>query len=245
MPPWAWIVPIFFLGGAVQGTAGFGFGLTSLALLALVIELRDAAVLVVFGALAINGIILLRLGRRFRLERLRAFLALSLLGVPVGVLCLQRLDVSLLYLLLGVLLVFSVAQRLIPAVAGRPWHPLWCGAPLGLLSGLLSGAFGTGGPPAVAYVASQQFPRERYAATLQVIFAISGVIRLLALSRTDLLTAAAVANGLLGALVAVGGALLGMRLLRRLSRRALEQVIYAMLFVFGVRYLLLALRLWA
>ncbi|MFW5857765.1 MAG: TSUP family transporter [Planctomycetota bacterium] len=241
MPDWGWVCVIFLCGGAVQGTAGFGFGLTALALLGLVTDLRDAAVLVLFGALAINAIILLRVGRHFRLERMRPFLLLSLAGVPLGVLGLARLDLSILHLFLGVLLLASAVQRWIPALAARRWHPLWCGAPLGLLSGLLSGAFGTGGPPAVAYVAAQQFARERYAATLQVIFAVAGLFRLGVLSRTDLLTAPVAGLGLFGALFAVAGALAGLRLQGRLSQQALAAVISVCLFLFGLRYLALLL----
>jgi hypothetical protein len=237
MHDWMWVCVIFFAGGTVQGASGFGFGLTSLALLANVADLRDASVMVVFGSLAINALVLYCLHEHFALDRVKPFLIAVVLAVPAGVAGLRGLDLTVLQLLLGGLLVLSAIQGLIPALAKHRWHPVWCGVPLGVLSGLFSGALGTGGPPAVAYVASQNFDRRHYVATMQTIFAFSGVVRVVSLITARLLTWHTAGLSLLGAMFAAAGAVLGISLLHRLSDRRVRVVVAIMLLGFGIRYL--------
>lgn len=93
------------LAGFIQGLSGFGFGLTAMAVWAWALEPRLAAVLAVLGALTGQVLAALTVRRGFDLQRLWPFVAGGLLGLPLGLWLLPRLDVPLFRALLGALLV--------------------------------------------------------------------------------------------------------------------------------------------
>ncbi len=235
------LLSLFFicgLAGILQGATGFGFGLTALALLALTGDIKQVAIMLVLANLSLNLFIFGQLREHFAWDRLRPFVAGAILGVPLGVLGLVWLDVALLKHLLGLVLVAAAGQALLPVAWRKPWPQYLAGLPLGLFSGLLSGAFGTGGPPTVAYVASQGFSRLRYAAGVQVVLGISGLTRLGCLLAGGLLTAPLAFQSACAALGAVGGAWLGLGILKRLSDRWARIGVAGLLTLLGLRALL-------
>jgi len=193
--------------------------------------------MLVLASLSLNLYILFRLRRHFVLERMSWMLAGCIAGVPLGVWLLVRADEALLRRILGIVLLLTVAQRFVPLVKGKRWHPVWVGAPCGLFSGALSGAFATGGPPVVAYVQSQHFDRFRYVASVQLALALSAVVRVGCLGTARLLTWQLMALSALGAVCAVAGSWFGLHILKRLPERALRAVIAVMLLALAGKYL--------
>lgn len=93
------------VAGFVQGLSGFAFGLVAMSFWAWALEPRMAAVLAVFGALTGQVIAAVSVRRGFDARRLLPFVLGGLLGVPLGVLLLPRLDVPAFKAILGTLLV--------------------------------------------------------------------------------------------------------------------------------------------
>ena len=93
------------LAGFIQGLLGFGFGLTAMAVWAWALEPRLAAVLAVAGALTGQLLAAFTVRRGFDALRLAPFLVGGLLGLPLGLALLPRLDVPLFRAVLGGLLV--------------------------------------------------------------------------------------------------------------------------------------------
>ncbi len=108
-----------------------------------------------------------------------------------------------------------------------------------MFSGALSGAFATGGPPAVAYVQSQHFDRFRYAASVQTALAIAAVVRIVSLGATRMFTPQLLTLRVLCLVCAVSGAWLGLHALRRLPDHAVRTVVLVMLLILGLKYLFL------
>jgi uncharacterized membrane protein YfcA len=231
------IFAICLLSGALQAAVGFGFGLVAVALLSLVFEIKEAAVLLVLAGLSLNLYVLYRLRAHFRFERMLPFLVAAVVGVPVGVIFLVHADVVLLKQVLGGLLLLSCLQRAIPHLSGHRWDPVAIGVPCGLFSGALAGAFGTGGPPAVAYVASQNFDKFRWVATMQAVFGITALIRLFTLGAGGMLSMRLVGLSACGALGAVLGARWGLLLLKRISPPRLKWAVTILLLLLGVHFL--------
>jgi uncharacterized protein len=229
-----------FVSGIVQGAAGFGFGLVSIALMSLVVDVKEASVMLALSALSINVYIFCRLHRWFRFDRVKTMMVCSLLGVPLGVMFLVRADVLWLLRILGVLLLMSAVQNVFPLFARLRWHPIFAGAPSGALTGALAGAFGTGGPPAVAYIAGQNFDKLRFAATMQAVLGISAILRIGCLGFEGLLTQRVLAISAAGIVFAIAGAWIGLRILHRLPERALKTLVAALLALLGFKYLLAA-----
>jgi uncharacterized membrane protein YfcA len=218
--------------------SGFGFGLVAVSLLSGILPLKQASVMLVLASLSMNVYILFRLRKNFSLERVNWMLASTIIGVPLGIWLLIQADESLLKRLLGFVLLLTVVQGVIPALKKKPWHPVWLGVPCGLFSGALSGAFATGGPPAVAYMQSQQFDRFRYAAGVQVPLAIAAVVRLLCLVATGLFSRELLAFSAMGVVCAIAGAWLGLHVLKRLPDQAVRKVVLAMLLILGIKFML-------
>lgn len=229
----------FFVAAVVQGAAGFGFGLVALGLLSTLMTFKTAAVLPVIAVLAVNVTIFVRLRKHFRLDRMVPLTVAALAGVPLGVWFLDQADATIMRFSIGALLIVSAAYSLAPKLAARRWHPYWLGVPCGLLSGGLSGAFGTGGPPLVAYTITQGFERFRYSASLQFVFMVGTLVRLACLIAGGLVTRHDLAISAFGATAAVGGVLLGLKVLRRLADQAIRMVAAVMLLLLGLKYLLI------
>lgn len=93
------------LAGFVQGLSGFGFGLTALSVWAWVIDPTLAAVLSVAGSLGGQLVAAVQVRRGFDLSLLAPFILGGLVGIPLGVALLPRLDIDWFKAILGGLLV--------------------------------------------------------------------------------------------------------------------------------------------
>jgi uncharacterized protein len=78
--------------GFVQGLSGFGFSLTALSIWAWMLEPQLAAVLAVFGGLTGQTLAALTVRRGFDVRRVAPFVAGGLLGLPIGLWLLPRVD---------------------------------------------------------------------------------------------------------------------------------------------------------
>lgn len=239
---WLGIAAVGLVAAFVQGSAGFGYGLVAMALLGLWLGVPEAAAYTVLGALTVNGVMLWRLRAHVQVREQVPILLGVLVGAPLGVLLLAQAAAGILHLLLGIVLVVATLHmalrgRQSRAVGSSGWHPVYAGLPCGVLSGAMSGAFGTGGPPLVAYVTSQGYDRLRYAATVQLLLAVSGLVRLVEMLRHGILTSEMLPVALLTAAAAAIGAILGVACLRRIPERIFRPAIIFFLFALGVRYI--------
>lgn len=90
--------------GFVQGLSGFGFSLVAMSFWAWTIDPKLAAVMAVFGGLTGQIMATLTVNRVTDWRRLAPFLVGGLMGLPLGLLLLPRLDVQMFKLFLGLLL---------------------------------------------------------------------------------------------------------------------------------------------
>ena len=90
--------------GFVQGLSGFGFGLVAMSFWAWTIDPRLAAAMAVFGALTGQIIAAVTVRRGFDLKLLAPFVVGGLIGLPLGLYLLPRLDVLVFKAFLGALL---------------------------------------------------------------------------------------------------------------------------------------------
>ncbi|GKT20371.1 sulfite exporter TauE/SafE family protein [Acidovorax sp. SUPP3334] len=101
-----WVVGIgAVVAGFVQGLSGFAFGMVAMSFWAWTLEPRLAATLAVFGALTGQIVAAVSVRRGFDVRTLAPFVLGGLLGIPLGVALLPRLDMVWFKTLLGALLV--------------------------------------------------------------------------------------------------------------------------------------------
>ena len=134
------------LGGFVNGLAGFGTGLVALGLWLHVVDPVLAAPLVVICSVAAQLLSLLSIRPAFNLHRIYPFLLGGILGVPIGVMALNHIEVGSFRAGVGVFLVlycaFTLASRRLPVFdrGGKP-----ADGAVGLAGGILGGAAGLSG----------------------------------------------------------------------------------------------------
>ncbi len=229
------------LAGVVQGSSGFGFSLVAVGLVGMVMgDPKGGTIVPLFANLSITLFMLWRFRRYLRMREVGPFLIGSLAGVPLGVWLLVKVSESWVNIGLAAVLIFSGLYAMLPEHRRKDWHPIWLGIPCGLVSGALSGAFNTGGPPAVAYFGNRSLDRFSFVCSLQFVFSAAGIVRLGCLIWWGMLNMSLVTIGLIGIVLAIGGALLGNWILHRLSDLHLR--IYVSLFqiVLGLIYLVRA-----
>lgn len=234
------VAGVMLLAAAVQGAVGFGFGLVAVAILSLALPVEEAAVLSAVPGLAINLGLCWRFRRCVSPRRLTPMVIAVIVATPLGVLLLDEAAARPLYALLAAVLVASVVHGAWPKRTHRPGHPLWMGIPMGGLAGVLAGVFGSGGPPLVAYIASQRFQKYRYLASLQAVLAVANTVRLVALVQRGTLQPRHLLPSGIGVVAAISGVAIGLIVLRRFSPGGLRIAVWLLLTAIAVRCVLQA-----
>lgn len=143
-------------------------------MLSVLVGPRDAVAVVIATGFFSSGI--MAVGLRDRIDRpvLGRLLLGATVGLPIGVVGLRELDEDVLRLALaGVLLVMVVV--LASGYTLRSSNPrLEAGA--GLVSGLLNGSLGTGGPPVIVVLHAAATKQHAFRATTSSFFAVCDVV---------------------------------------------------------------------
>ena len=220
---------IAFFAAIVQTTTGFGFGLVVVGLLSLSSPIKTAAVFNALPALTINIILIWQLRRHLNLDDLRRIAFATACMTPVGVLELAYLAPTILNGLLATVLLVTIIQTTCLPPSHHAWHPGWLGIPMGMFSGLLAGAYGTGGPPLVAYIQSQHYEKHRHVVSLQLLLGIAGLVRVIAMLCHNTLTPWQWSLNGMGALAVIPGIWIGLRCLKHISEKWLRRMVLIML----------------
>lgn len=156
------------VAGFVQGLSGFAFGLTAMSFWAWTLDPQLAAALAVFGALTGQVIAAVTVRRGFDLRRLLPFLLGALVGIPLGVAVLPRLDVQLFKAMLGTLLVLWCPAML---MAGQLPKITWGGrladAFVGGIGGVMGGLGGFTGSVPTLWCTLRGFAKDEQRAIIQ------------------------------------------------------------------------------
>ena len=229
---------IAFLAAAVQGTIGFGYGLTAMALLPMIFEVRFAVPLICFVSPLVSGTLLFQLRRDVRLQKVSPLLLGGAVGLPAGVLFLQYANADSLLLVLGSVVVTYVVWQVtrLGRQSGRSLHRGW-GVVAGAAGGALGGALNTSGPPVIMYTAAQPWSPTEAKATLQAYFLCCILIQNVLYAATGLLGAEVLRVDLFIAPAVVAGVWVGACLSRRVDRELFRKMVLGALFLMGVVYI--------
>ena len=230
------------VAGFVQGLSGFAFGLVAMSIWAWSVEPRLAASLAVFGALTGQVIAAVTVRRGFDWGRLTPFLAGGLVGVPIGLWLLPRLDVPLFKAFLGTLLVvwcpaMLAAARLPRVTAGGRVGDVLAGT----AGGVMGGVGGFAGAVPTLWCLLRGFERDAARAVVQnfnlamlsvafIGYLASGFVTLAMAPLLGLVAVAVLVPVLLGARVYIG-----------LSEQAFRRIVLVLLTLSGIALLVSSL----
>jgi len=156
---------IIFGGTLIRSTFGFGDALFAMPLMSLVVGVGSATPVMGLVSLMVAVAALIPSRRHLDVAAVKRLLIGSMVGIPVGVLLLKRVEEQLLRVGLGLSVtlfgLYMLSSPRIPELRDRRWA-----FPFGFLSGCLGGAYNIGGPPIVLYGAMRRWPPARFRATL-------------------------------------------------------------------------------
>jgi uncharacterized membrane protein YfcA len=223
---------------AIYVLLGFGAGLVAVGLMAMIMpELRDVVVLLLLVNLPAEIYVVAASWRHISWRGVLLVMSGVATGIPLGSWLLSAGDLGRLLTLLGVVMaVVGGAFLLIPDRPPRAL-PAWIAPPVGLVSGVLTGLFGTGGPPLIFYYQLQGSDKAAFRGNLMAIFMLMTAFRLPSYAAFGLITAPRVWSSLALVPAAMLGALLGDRIHLRIDEATFRRLVSAALVVIGIMLL--------
>jgi len=235
----AGVSAVLVLAQIVYVAFGFGSGLIAVGILALMFpNLQDVVVLLLLVNLPAEILVVARSWREITWRRTGAIAAGVAVGVPLGTYVLKTGSPGFVLTGLGVFLV-AVSGVLLRLRDGlRMAWPRWSGPPVGLAGGILTGLFGTGGPPLIIYYHLAGLDKGAFRGNLMAIFLLQTCLRVPAYAVGGLLTLPRLWSGLFLMPAALAGTWLGQRLHVQLAERTFRRLVAGLLGVIGLLLLL-------
>lgn len=219
------------MAGLVTGLTSFGSNLVAVPLLAFIYPARDSILIGCISAAIIFLALAIIYARAIRWKETLYLMAGALIGMPPGAWFLKTAGPAALLLAAGFALGLFLIWQFLATRLRKGAKPVggWFALPMGLLSGILMGGVGMGGPPLVLYVFLRHYGK---AAAMATINAASVAMMLCIIPwqywqgffTQDLLVA-----GLLGGAAAVAGILISVPLLRHINIEFFRKLLLLML----------------
>ena len=228
---------IILFANFIQGLSGFGLGLTAMPLLISSIGLATAAPLMAVVGLVIGLIMLIVYREALSVKAVLRLLVMAVPGIPVGVFVLARANEVLVTAVLGVVVagyaLYALVGPRVPKLENENWS-----YPIGFLSGMLSGAFNTSGPPVIIYGQLRQWPPDEFKSNLQAFFQVLGVLVVLTHALSGNLTPDVWRYFWVSLPAILLGGGIGIILSRFINPAGFRKVVLIMLVILGLRLML-------
>jgi uncharacterized membrane protein YfcA len=226
----------------IRGITGFGSGLISVPLLALVLPLKFVGPLVLLldftASIVIGGFNF----KRVKWGEIGVLIPFGLIGVVLGTNLLVNLPQKPMLIALAAF-VFIFAVRSLFNIHGEKLASRGWAVPAALAGGTVGALFGTGGPPYVIYLSHRIHNKSDLRATLSALFFTEGLMRIVSFLIAGLLVSAKVWLAYFAALPLVLGALyLGGRVHVGLAASQMTRLVGVLLLVSSVSLLFKALN---
>lgn len=219
---------------AIYVLLGFGAGLVAVGALALLLpDVRDGVVLLLLVNLPAEIFVVCSSWREVNWRGVAVLMVGIAVGIPAGAWFLDRSNPGLLLTALGVvLLVVGTGFLCVPGERTVRW-PRWVAGPVGLSSGLLTGLFGTGGPPLVLYYQLSGADKAAFRGNLMAIFLLMTLVRVPSYAGMGLITAERLWSSVVVLPAVLAGAWLGNRLHLRIEEGTFRRLVAGALVVLG------------
>lgn len=223
------VAVVVAFAGAVQLTTGFGFALAAVPLMTLAIDPHDAVIITLAVATFSNGYQAWE-GRAVgdRPIALR-MLAGAAVGLPIGLWVFVVADPSVLRLGIGLAVIVAVLAL------ARGLDLRESSAALDVASGVVSGALttsvGTNGPPMVFVLQARDFSPDRFRATITSVFLVLDIGSIAAFAVVGEIDAGILQAIAVSLPALLAGAVVGIRLRRRLDPMRFRRAVMVLLVV--------------
>ena len=224
---------ISFMSTTLRSAFGFGNALIAMPLLILLFDLRTATPLVGLIGLITALVMLSREWRELEIKDVLYLLLASLAGIPIGLYLLVSVPEVIVRRILGLILIgfgaFNLAGVKLPKIESG-----LLAIPFGVLSGILGGAYNANGPPIVIYGLMRGWNQEKFRATLQGYFLMTGLVVAASHGAAGLWTRQVLTYFLISIPVVVLGILIGGKVAAKIPAQKFNQVLYGFLILLGI-----------
>ena len=238
MDPALSVALIIGLAALTQSISGSGSALVAMPLLIGILAPVPAASLVSLVAISIQVIMLARYRRNLHPSDLWRLILSAVIGIPIGIELLSTLDEKLILTFLGILLIsysgYSLIGPSLPEIRSRIWDFAF-----GFASGLLGGAYNTGGPPFVIYGIGRRWDSTTFKANLQILLMVNAILVTLNHLVRGHYTSEVMTYYALSLPALVIMTLMGFWLERYVSAAIFRRIILVLLLLVGIRMLIL------
>lgn len=218
---------------------GFGLGLVAVGLLALFIQpVTNIVVLILFVALPAEIYVLFKTWKNISWRGIFSIVGGVAVGTVSGTMVLRYGEPDFILSILAVFLIVSGIVFLIMESEIVIHWPSWCAPLIGVLSGLLSGMFGTGGPPLIFYYHLSGMKKHAFRGHLMTIFLLMALVRYTAYSFSGLITTARFVSAIYVFPAILLGIWLGNSIHLQISERGFRRMSSIGLIVIGMILLL-------
>lgn len=227
------------LAGFVQGLAGFGFGLTSLAVWSWTMEPAMAVPIVVYGSLIGQLLAVPSMRHGFNGRRLFPFLLGGVMGVPLGMKLLQMMDPLFFKFGIGLLLTAYCTTLLLIRRIPRITHGgRLADGVMGWIGGVMGGFGGIPAPVPTLWCALRGWPKDQQRSVFQAFNLFMHVASLLGLYLYGMITPEVLRLFLIVTPVMLLPTMIGIRLYHRMSDGTFRFLLLSLLALTGVGLLL-------
>ena len=235
--PFLIVAGIVFFGTVAHSILGFGVALICMPLLILVLTPTSAAAFVALFTVPLQLIIIWRYRHALRIRPFWRVILGTVLGAPLGVLLISKLDEHIILTALGIFLIAYAFYNLLNLHLPEIHQPKWDFS-FGLASGILSGAYNTGGPPLVIYGTSLGWTSEQFKANLQALFMLNSILVIILHVIAGHIDMLVLENLAISIPVITVGTALGFWLSRYINEALFSKFVLILLLIVGVRLLL-------
>ena len=180
---------IILIAQTIYVLFGFGLGLIAVGLLALFIQpVTNIVVMILFIALPAEIFVLFKSWRNISWRGIIAIICGVAGGSVFGTIVLKYGEPDFILTILGwFLIVTGIIFLFMDSEIEIHW-PTWCAPIIGILSGILSGMFGTGGPPLIFYYQLSGMKKHAFRGHLMTIFFLMALVRFTTYSFSGLIS---------------------------------------------------------
>lgn len=220
---------IAFAAAACQSVTGFGFALVMAPLLTVSWDVKPAIATSIILGLVLNAMLLLEVRGHASVPRASGLIAGYALGMPFGLLLLERAGGSELQILVAACVIIATILLYFQPEIDPKDDGLGIRLGVGAVSGITGASTSIGGPPAVLYLIGREREVSAFRATLLAFFLPTSLLATVAFVivgriTEDVLTMTAVCTPPL-----IAGAILGSWMRRRLDPERFRTVVMAVL----------------
>jgi len=230
----ALVFGVVFAAVLMQTLAGFGSAMVAMALLPYWVGLLVAAPLVALIAATLEAVVLVYWREALTWHAIRQLNVGLVLGVPLGVLALGRVDAGILLPVLGGVLIAYALYALLNLRLPELRSPGWAYG-VGVLAGVLGGAYNVSGPPVIVYGHCRRWTPAQFKGNLQAFFLLGDALVIVGHGVAGNLTRTVWQSYVLALPAIALGLVAGLALERFIPAGVFRRMALVLLIVLGVR----------